>query len=87
VHGDARACTADGANSCSWLELGIVCITTPCPSGACVQVKPVPDGGPGGCGCACPACVAGQSCPPCTCNCCGRVPNLPPTPEPVSPTG
>jgi len=86
-HGDASACTADGANACGWIELGIVCVTTPCPSGACVQVKPVPDGGAAGCGCACPACIGGQSCPPCACNCCGRGADLPPTPEPVPPSG
>jgi hypothetical protein len=67
-HGDAPACAADVANRCRWIELGIVCVTTPCPSGACVQVKSVPGGG--GCGCACPACAAGQSCPPCACDCC-----------------
>jgi hypothetical protein len=47
----------------------------------------VPDGGTAGCGCACPACIGGQSCPPCACTCCGRGADLPPTPEPVSPAG
>ena len=69
-HTDAGSCAADTATSCRWIELGIVCVTAPCPTGACVQMKAVPGGG--GCGCACPACAAGQSCPPCACDCCGQ---------------
>jgi hypothetical protein len=86
AHGDTTTCVADNANSCSWIELGIVCITTPCPSGACVQVKAVPGGG-GGCGCACPACTPGAGCPPCACDCCGSTKDPGPVPEPVPPAG
>jgi len=83
AHADVTTCAADAGNSCRWIELGIVCVTTPCPSGACVQVKSVPGGG--GCGCACPACASGQSCPPCACDCCGGLKGAGagPTPMPV----
>ena len=40
-HGDAGACAADSASACKWFELGIVCVTAPCPTGTCVQRKPV----------------------------------------------
>ncbi len=69
AHADPASCKTD-ASGCGWVPLDIVCITTPCPTGACVKTTPVPGGGGGGCGCACPACVAGQSCPPCACDCC-----------------
>ena len=70
---DAKSCAADTADSCAWVQLGIACITTPCPTGTCVHMTPPTDGGSagsGGCGCACPACPAGETCPPCSCNCC-----------------
>jgi hypothetical protein len=78
-HGDADACAADVASACRWIDFGIVCITTPCPSGACVQLTPVPGGG--ACGCACASCADGQSCPPCACSCCGQ-PAAGPVPVP-----
>src|SRR5262245_23990057 len=81
-HADTAACLADRANACTWIELGIVCITAPCPSGACVHMTPVP-GGTSGCGCACPSCAADQSCPPCACNCCGQASGFGPTPQPI----
>jgi hypothetical protein len=73
AHTDAGSCAADTSDSCGWVELGIACTSTPCQSGTCIQMKGTPDGGSaggGGCGCACAACPAGQTCPPCTCNCC-----------------
>jgi len=89
AHGDAQSCGADSADACRWIELGIVCIAAPCPSGMCVGMTQTPPGdggadagaGAGGCGCACAACAAGQSCPPCTCSCCG--PTTPPLPIPA----
>ena len=78
-HGDAGACAADSASACRWIELGIVCVTAPCPTGACVQRKAVAGGG---CGCACAACAPGQSCPPCACDCCGQPTGLGPVPVP-----
>jgi hypothetical protein len=67
-HTDTTSCKGDVANSCGWIALDIACVTAPCPQGSCAQMKPVPGGG---CACACPSCVAGESCPPCACNCCG----------------
>jgi hypothetical protein len=55
-------------------------VTAPCPTGTCVQRKPV--AGSGGCGCACAACAPGQSCPPCACDCCGQPAGLSPVPVP-----
>ena len=71
---DAKSCLADTADQCGWTALAIACFTTPCPSGVRAKTQPevTSDGGsPGsGCGCACPACPAGATCPACTCNCC-----------------
>ena len=77
-HADVTSCMADSASACNWIELGVVCVTTPCPSGSCVQMRPVPGGN---CGCACPACAAGQSCQPCACECCGPTKGPVPVPE------
>ena len=87
AHTDVASCTADTADACGWTSLAIECITTPCPTGACSQMKPVPPvdagggSGSGGCGCACPACAPGEACLPCTCNCC---PTSPPQGMPVT---
>jgi hypothetical protein len=66
-HLDAASCQGDVADSCAWIEMGVACVKAPCPTGSCIQMKPVS----GGCACACPTCVAGESCPPCACDCCG----------------
>ncbi|HXU04476.1 MAG TPA: hypothetical protein VN903_26120 [Polyangia bacterium] len=73
---DAATCIADTMNTCHWIAVGIACVTAPCPTGACAQLKPAS----GGCGCACPACAADQTCPPCACECCGNAAGLPPVP-------
>jgi hypothetical protein len=67
-HADAQSCKTDVANRCGWVALDIQCVAAPCPTGSCLQMQPVPGGG---CACACPSCVQGESCPPCACDCCG----------------
>ncbi|HXJ20984.1 MAG TPA: hypothetical protein VMT03_12190 [Polyangia bacterium] len=98
AYSDAATCAADSADSCTWIQLGIACITTPCPSGSCMRMSPPADAGTGGssgsggggCACACAACPAGATCPPCSCNCCSppttgtTIVETPQTPQPVA---
>jgi hypothetical protein len=67
-HTDEVTCLADTANLCTWYNLGIPCVEgEPCVSGVC-QRPPSGGGDDGGCGCVCPECVPGETCPPCDCS-------------------
>jgi hypothetical protein len=86
AHTDAETCRADGANACVWFALGVPCmVDVPCVSGVC-QHAPT-GGGDGGCVCACPACPAGETCPPCDCDCTGGMGAAGCTPRPAATPG
>jgi hypothetical protein len=78
AHTEEAACRADLTDACTWYALGIPCqVGQPCRSGVC-QKAPPPGPMGGGCGCTCPACAPGSSCPPCSCNCGGPGNCVPP---------
>ncbi len=69
VYTEELACTADTANGCSWIALGVPCqVGETCASGVCQNLA-FGGGGTDGCACVCPACEPGADCPPCECDC------------------
>jgi hypothetical protein len=69
-HVDETTCSADTANECSWIALGIPCSSDEeeCRSGVCQGPS---SGGGDDCTCVCPDCAPGEACPPCSCDCSG----------------
>lgn len=59
-------CLADLTGSCTWIAIGEPCDASAidCRSGVCQGVFIDDD-----CGCVCPACMPGETCPPCVCDC------------------
>jgi hypothetical protein len=85
-HTDSMSCSADGADGCTWIAMGIPCMDgQPCPGGVCQNLGLVGGGGTGGgtgCVCDCPACPDGMDCPPCGCDCTGTSGCIMPDPAP-----
>ena len=67
---------ASGGNGCTCLQPLACPADGSCPPVQCACVPPPPadgggSGGGGTCSCSCPACLPGEVCPPCNCNCGG----------------